>query len=107
MQIRDREARPALTANARDRDDPEHDRRGQQKERRQARPAVDVPQNGGAHAGHPPTRITLPSRATSRAGRPRSASHFGASWPSTIAAVLAVLAVTQLRAATVTVRHGD
>ena len=47
-----------------------------------------------------------PSRATSRAGSPRASSQAGASAPRTTAAVLAVLAATQVRAATVTVRHG-
>ena len=48
---------------------------------------------------------TSPSRETRRAGSPASASHRGARAPRTIAAVLAMLASTQVAAATLTVRH--
>ncbi len=45
-------------------------------------------------------RVTVPSRATSRAGRRHASSHAGACAPMTIAAVLAVFASTQVAAAT-------
>src|SRR4051795_1478036 len=89
------------------RDDAEHDRDREQHQRCEAGATIDVPEDRRAQAGHPPTRTTLPSWATSRAATPRPASQRGAASPLTMAAVLAVLAATQLRAATVTVRHGD
>src|SRR5213075_3313960 len=87
--------------------DPEDDRGRQERQGGEPGPPVDVPQDRIGHSGHPPSLMTLPSCATRRAGSARTVSQPGARSPSTIAAVLAVLAATQLRAATVTVRHGE
>ena len=56
-------------------------------------------------SGQPPRRTTDPSRATSLAGYPAASSHSGAASPRTMAAVEAALAVSQVSATTVAVRH--
>ncbi len=53
----------------------------------------------------PRSSFTAPSAATSRDGRPRASNQSGAPGPRMTAAVLAVLASTQLAAATLTVRQ--
>ena len=70
------------------------------------RPAVrPVPASRCRSGGQPATRCTVPAESTRRDGNPSSASQSGAPRPRTTAAVLAVLASTQLAAVTVTVRQ--
>ncbi len=60
-----------------------------------------------AGSGQPFSLVTVPSSATSRAGRRAASSQVMAPAPMTIAAVAAVLASTHVGAATVAVRHGE
>ncbi len=59
-----------------------------------------------ARSGQPATRWTIPSRSSSRAGRPLAVSHRIAGSPITMAAVDAMLASTQVAATTLAVRQG-
>ena len=61
----------------------------------------------GSSRGQPAVVTAVPSGRTSRAGRPSSRSQPEAASPRMMAAVLAVLASTQLPAATLTVRQQD
>src|SRR5438270_778502 len=56
--------------------------------------------------GQREVRITAPSWATRRAGRPSDSSHAIAGAPRTMVAVAAMLASRHVPADTVTVRHG-
>src|SRR4051794_8486166 len=80
-----------------------------QHERHQAGGPDEIPEGLRGHAapssGQPPAVSTWPSTVTSRTGTPTSRSQGQTACPRTIAAVLTVLASTQLPAATETVRQ--
>ncbi len=61
----------------------------------------------GYDSGQPFSRVTDPSIATRRAGRPAASSQAFAPAPNTIAAVAAVLAATHVAATTDAVLHGE
>src|SRR5205085_2174409 len=117
MQAVNHEPRPPRRAPAPGVDDAHHHARREEDEADCARAPREVPHRGRAagredcaHAasaadGQPPTTVAAPPGATSRAGRPRSASQAGAAVPRTMAAVLAVFASTQEAAATLAARH--
>ena len=123
------EAGPPLARPPHRRHGAEDDGGGEEDERHQPGGAGEVPEGGGAvphrrhdrvvigrvirrddrssGTGHPEVRTTVPSVRTSRAGRTSSSSQATARSPSTIAAVEAAFAWTQLAAVVETVRqHG-
>ena len=113
MQAERDEARYAARAPAAHGRDAERADGGQEQQRDDAAPAHQVPDRSGgqdavhaaASSGQPHVYAAVPSRRTSRAGRPASSSQATAFSPRTIAAVLAELASTQVPAATLTVRQ--
>src|SRR6266511_2256115 len=117
VQSRHDQAGPAPRGPADRGGDAEHHREGQQAQADGAAATREVPQRrcageDGGHAaavssgtGQPPTRSTCPSGRTRRVGRPSASSQPGARSPRMIAAVAAVLASTQVAAATLTVRQ--
>ena len=109
VQTRDHEARPTDASPACCTGDAEHDNRGQQKERDDARAPRHEPEDMCAHdgsSGQPATHARPPVMLTSLEGNLRAASHVGAS-STRKDAVLAMFASTQLPAATLTVLHGE